>query len=221
MKYYPINLNIKNKNCLIVGGGAVGARKAFTLIECGAVTKVVSPEFLPAFKDLESRGVTLCKREYTEDDLENIFLVIGATNNSEINLSISRQAKENGILCNIADLPDESDFILPSTIDRNDLLITISTSGTSPALTKKIKETLEDEFGNEYADFLILMGRIRKKLLSQNHAPDEHKIIFHKLINSELLDTVKNKDYKKTDDILHELLGRGYTYENILSGDEK
>ena len=221
MKYYPINLDIKNKNCLVVGGGEVGARKASTLIMCKAVTTVVSLEFAPAFKELEQQGVTLLKKDYVEDDLKNMFLVISATNNQELNLEISRHAKKKEILCNIADNLEASDFILPSIVSRDDLLITVSTNGKSPALAKKIKETLEHEFGNEYADFLLILGKIRKKLLSQSHAPEKHKIIFQKLINSELLDTIKNKDYKKTDNLLHELLGKDYTYENLISGDEK
>ncbi|MCK5312056.1 MAG: bifunctional precorrin-2 dehydrogenase/sirohydrochlorin ferrochelatase [Desulfobacteraceae bacterium] len=220
MKYYPINLNIKNKNCLVVGGGSVGARKASLLVKCGAVTTVISPEFSSAFEGLDSQGVMFLKKEYKDNDLKNMFLVIGATNNSELNFKISMQAKKKGILCNIADLPEESDFILPSIVDRNDLLITISTSGKSPALAKKIKEDMEHEFGSEYADFLYIMGKIRKRLLSKSHAPDEHKIIFQKLINSELIDTIKDKDYAKTNDLLHKLLGKGYTYENLLSGDK-
>ena len=219
MKYYPINLNIKNKNCLVVGGGAVGARKTSTLLKSGAVTTVVSPEFSSGFNNLGKQGVTLLKKKYNKKDLENMFLVIGATDNSELNLEISKHAKDMGILCNIADLPDESDFILPSIVDREDLLITISTGGKSPALAKKIKEYLEHEFGSEYADFLIIMGKIRQKLLSKKHAPHEHKIIFQKLLNSELLDTIKDKDHVKTNNLLHELLGKDYTYENLLSGD--
>ena len=221
MKYYPINLDIKNKNCLVVGGGEVGARKASTLIRCKAITTVVSLEFSSAFNGLEQQGVTLLKKDYVEDDLKKMFLVISATNNRELNLEISSHAKKKGILCNIADNIEASDFTLPSIVNRDDLLITVSTNGKSPALAKKIKETLEHEFGNEYADFLIILGQIRKRLLSQSHAPKEHKIVFQKLINSELLDTIKNKDYKKTDNLLHELLGKDYTYENLISGDEK
>jgi precorrin-2 dehydrogenase/sirohydrochlorin ferrochelatase len=221
MKYYPINLDIRNKNCLCVGGGAVGARKVSTLIRCGARTTAVSLEFTPAFKDLEKEGVTLLKKNFNKDDLENMYLVIGATNNSKLNLEISRHAKNRGIPCNIADNLEASDFTLPSIVDRNDLLITISTNGKSPALAKKIKEHLEHEFGHEYADFLYIMGKIRKKLLSQNHAPDEHKNIFKKLISNELLNTIKDKDYVKANNLLHGILGRGYTYENLISGDKK
>ena len=219
MKYYPINFDIKDKNCLVVGGGSVGARKTSTLIRCGAVTTVVSPEFTPAFENLGKQGIILLKKEYSEDDLENMFLVILATDNWELNLEISKHAKKKGILCNIADNMEESDFILPSIISRGDLLITVSTGGKSPALAKKIKENLENEFGSEYAEFLYIMGKIRKKLLLKKHAPDEHKIIFQALIKKGLLDTIKNKDHVKTNNLLHELLGKDYSYENLLSGD--
>jgi len=219
MKYYPINLDIRNKNCLVVGGGSVGARKTSTLIRCGAATTAVSPEFVPAFKNLEKQGVILLKKEFKEDDLKNMFLVIGATNNRELNLKISRQAKTKRIFCNIADNLEESDFILPSIISRGDLLITVSTGGKSPALAKKIKENLEHEYGHEYADFLYIMGKIRKRLLLEKHAPNEHRTIFQALITRGLLDTIKDKDHIKTNNLLHELLGEDYSYENLLSGD--
>ena len=221
MKYYPINLNVNNKNCLVVGGGSVGARKVLTLLKCKAITTVVSPKFSDAFDDLEKQGVILKKREYTENDLINVFLVIGATDNSELNLKISREAKQKGILCNIADNPKNSDFILPSMVEREDLLITISTAGKSPALTKTIRKVLEKEFGDEYGDFLIIMGRIREILIFENHAPDEHKIIFRELIQGELLNMIKEKDYEKADILLRGLLKKDINCQNLLSGDKQ
>ncbi len=219
MKYYPINLNIKNRNCLIVGAGSVGARKANVLLRCKAFVTAVSLEFAPEFKSLEKQGITIIKKKYSQDLLENMFLVVGATDNKELNHEISRHAKQLKVLCNIADNPEKSDFTLPSIVDRDDLLITVSTNGKSPALAKKIKAALEVEFGKEYADFLHIMGKIRKKLLLEKHAPLEHRVIFNKLINSELLETIKNKNFKKTDHILSQIVGRNYTCENLLSGD--
>jgi precorrin-2 dehydrogenase/sirohydrochlorin ferrochelatase len=219
MQFYPVNINIKNRKCLVVGGGAVGARKALTLIKAEACITIVSPKFTSDFTSIEKLGAKLLQKKYDANDIKGIFLVIAATDDSDLNLEISRQAKKENILCNIADLPDESDFILPSIIDRNDLMITISTSGKSPALAKKIKQNLENEFGSEYSDFLIIMGKIRKKLLGENHSPDKHRIIFHKLVNSQLLDAIKNKDYIQVDDILKKILGRDFTYDNLFAGD--
>ncbi len=221
MKYYPVNIDIRNKKCLVVGGGSVGARKALTLLKAGAATTIVSMEFSTEFKDIKAMGAILVEKEYEKDDLENIFLVIGATDNARLNRKISCHAEKKGILCNIADLPGKSDFILPSIIDRGDLMITISTSGKSPALAKKIRQDLDGQFGREYGQFLVLMGAIRKRLLLQNHAPDEHRIIFKQLIQSDLLQAIRNKDQIKADLILEKLLGKNYTYENLVPGDAR
>jgi precorrin-2 dehydrogenase/sirohydrochlorin ferrochelatase len=210
MKYYPVNLDISDKNCLVVGSGRVGARKAETLDRSGARVTVVSPEFDPAL--WKSCPGTLClkKKAYQSTDLDGMFLVIGATDSRELNQTIARDAREQKVLFNGADLPELSNFIVPAVVNRGDLTIAISTSGNSPAFARKIKQDLEQQFGPEYQEFLSLMGRIRTRLLARGHAPDEHKQIFRRLINGELFDLVKENDYKRIDHLLVELLGKEY-----------
>ena len=98
-----------------------------------------------------------------------------------------RMPSDRKILCNIADRPKICDFIFPSIVNRGDLIIAISTSGKSPAFAKKMRKDLEKEFGNEYAEFLRLMGAIRNKLLSRNHEPEAHKHLFENLIKGSWL----------------------------------
>jgi len=216
MKYYPVNLDIKNKNCLVVGGGRVGNRKVGTLLCCGARVTVVSLEFIETLRDLaEQDNITLIQRDYQTLDLDGMFLVIGATNNEKLNRQISADAHARQMLCNIADFPEACNFILPAIVERGDLLIGISTSGQSPALAKKLKHDLSAQFGPEYDDFLQLMGALRKKLLSREHAPEAHKPLFEALINRGLLSMIKNK---RPDDIrllLQEILGDGFDPETL------
>ena len=95
MNYYPIYLDIKNRNCLVVGGGAVAARKAETLMECGALVTVVSLKFVESLYELEERfRITLVCRPYESSDLDGQFLVIGATNNEVLNRKISADAQK-------------------------------------------------------------------------------------------------------------------------------
>ncbi|MGI9569394.1 MAG: precorrin-2 dehydrogenase/sirohydrochlorin ferrochelatase family protein, partial [Desulfobulbia bacterium] len=148
MKYYPIHLDIKNRKCLIVGGGAVGTRKVNTLLKCGAHITVVSPDPTPQLTRLASeKSVTLKMRAYRSDDLTGMFLVIGATDDEALNRQISEDAERSHILCNIADRPEICNFILPSIVRRGNLVITISTSGKSPALAKHLRQELETQFG--------------------------------------------------------------------------
>ena len=217
MKYYPIHLDIKNRNCLIVGGGAVGTRKVNTLLECGAHVTVVGPDPTPHLAQLASEGsITLKKRAYRSDDLTGMFLVIGATNDETLNRQVSEDAERAQILCNIADRPEVCNFILPSIVRQGDLVITISTSGKSPALAKRLRQKLETQFGREYADFLVLMGAIRQKLLSQDHEPEAHKALFNQLIDSDLIEFMQAGKTEEINSLLYKILGKGYKIETLL-----
>ena len=217
MRYYPINLDIQNRNCLVVGGGGVGTRKVMTLLKCGAKVTVVSPVISESLQDLEkSASLTLKARPYRTADIEGMFLVIGATDNEPLNRQISSDAESRNTLCNIADRPAVCNFILPSIVQRDDLVITISTSGKSPALAKKLRKTLESQFGEEYGDFLQLLGAIRKKLLSQAHEPEVHKPLFEQLINSDLIAMIQEDKIRDIDALLFKILGEGFRFEELM-----
>jgi len=217
MRYYPIHLDIKNRNCLVVGGGAVGTRKVNTLLECGAKVTVVSPDPTQELTKLAAEGaITLTRRAYRSADLDGAFLVIGATDDESLNQKISNDAALNSTLCNIADRPEACNFILPSTIRRGDLVITISTSGKSPALAKQLRQKLETQFGEEYAEFLLLMGAIRKKLLRQDHAPEAHKTLFNQLIDSDLIQLMQEDKTEEINLLLYKILGEGYRLEELI-----
>jgi precorrin-2 dehydrogenase/sirohydrochlorin ferrochelatase len=217
MKYYPVHLDIKNRNCLVVGGGAVGTRKVNTLLACGARVTVVSPDPAQQLKKMAAEGsITLKERAYRTVDLKDMFLVIGATDDEMLNRQISEEAEQIGILCNIADRPEACNFILPSVVQRGDLVITISTSGQSPALAQRLRRKLEAQFGEEYADFLLLMGAIRKKLLSQAHEPEAHKALFNQLIDSDLIELLRTGQRKQLNLLLYKILGEGYRIEELL-----
>ena len=219
MRYYPIFIDINNKNCLVVGGGSVGIRKAVTLDKCKANVTIISNQFSSELDNLKTTSINFKTKEYEKKDVKGMFFVFAATDNSDLNQKIKNDASKLDILCNIADSPDKSDFILPSVVDRGDLILAISTSGSSPAMAKKIRQELEDSFGPEYALFLILMGNIRKNLLLSGHAPDDHKQIFHTLIDRGILQLIKENSEKKIDSILCDVLKKVYSYKNLVSTD--
>ncbi len=219
MKYYPVFMDIKDKPCLVVGGGNVGMRKAATLEKCNAKVKVISRQIADEFDNLQTGSIEFKKKDYEKKDLKDMFFVFAATDNSDLNQKIKDDAAGLNILCNIADSPDKSDFILPSIVERGDLILAISTCGSSPAMAKTIKKELEHSFGPEYAQFLTLMGNIRKKLLLSNHTSHDNKQIFHTLIDKGVLRLIKENDKKTIDSILCDVLGEKYSYENLVSKD--
>lgn len=217
MRYYPINLDIQNRDCLVVGGGGVATRKVANLLKCGARVTVVSPAMSERLQDLaDNNALVLESRPYRSSDLAGKFLVIGATDDESLNRQISSDAEQRSILCNIADRPEVCNFILPSIVQRNDLVITISTSGQSPAMAKNLRQTLEAQFGEEYGEFLQLMGAIRRKLLSVAHEPEAHKPLFEQLIDSDLLTMIRQERTEDIDKLLFDILGEGYRFEELM-----
>jgi len=196
----------------------VGTRKVMTLLDCGAKVTVVSNEVTRQLLKLADSGsIVLKKRPFQISDLDKMFLVIGATDNPELNLQIHTQAEQVGMLCNIADRPEVCNFILPAIVNRGDLIIAISTSGKSPAFAKMMRKNLEKEFGTEYAEFLRLMGGIRNKLLNQDHEPEAHKPLFEKLIQRDLVKMIKGRDIVAINSLLFEILGEGYIFDELMT----
>jgi len=220
MQYYPIFLDIKDRNCLVVGGGDVGTRKVEMLLECGASVTVVSIDTTETLKRLfKDRQITLIERAYRPSDLDSRFLVIGATNDERLNQQLSMDAEKCKLLCNIADRPAACNFILPAIVQQGDLVLAISTSGKSPAFAKKLRKDLEKQFGEAYAIFLDLMGAIRSRLLLEKHAPEQHKPLFQKIIHSDILLWIQNRQSKEIDCLLLDVLGPGYTFDELLKPD--
>ena len=217
MKYYLVYLDISDRHCLVVGGGAVASRKVKTLLACGVRVTVVSPQASETIERLQEEGIIeYIQRAYRQSDQNNKFLVFGATDDEDLNARISQDAEKRNTLCNIADRPAVCNFILPAIVQQGDLLLAISTSGQSPAMAKRLRRQLADRFGPEYADFLTLMGAIREKLLAQQHAPEEHKPIFNQIIDSPIIDYLKNARFDQVDAVLFKILGEGFDYKTLM-----
>jgi precorrin-2 dehydrogenase len=220
MQYYPVFLDIKNRNCLVVGGGDVGTRKVDMLLKCGASVTVVSTDATETLVRLsKGQRINLVIRGYTSSDLDGRFLVIGATNDEQLNQQISIDAEERNLLCNIADRPAVCNFILPAIVQQGDLVLAVSTSGKSPAFAKKLRKDLENQFDEAYAVFLNLMGAIRNRLLQQKHAPEEHKPLFKKIIESDIISWIQNRQFEAIDALLLDVLGPGYAVDELLNPD--
>ena len=207
-KYYPVNLDITNRRCVIIGGGDVAERKAERLIECGAQVTIVSPLLTPLLEERKkARQIVHVDKDYEEKTLHGAFMVIGATDRNEINAQISQDALSLGILVNIVDDPDKCNFILPSLVQQGDLSIAISTGGKSPALAKKLREDMQQQYGPEYQVLLRIMGSLRKKVLTQSYAPQDNKALFVDLVHSDILQAIRDGNRDLVNKIIHEHSG--------------
>ncbi len=190
-KYYPIHLNIKGERCVIIGGGKVAYRKACSLKESGADVVVVSPEVCPEM--INEEGLVLIKQEYVERFLDGALLVIAATDNEAINKKVSLDAEKRNIIVNVVDYPELCSFIVPSTINRGDLCISISTGGASPAVSKRIRTELETVFGKEYEEYLDLLTRMRSLAMSSVKDSVKRRKILQRLAEKDIFDTVRDE----------------------------
>jgi siroheme synthase-like protein len=200
--YYPIFLNISGRRCVVIGGGQVARRKVGTLLEHRADVTVICADFCPELGELAEKGqVRLLHREYRTGDLKAAFMAIAATNDSDTNLKVAKEARRAGVLLNVVDDAGNSDFILPSYLRRGEVTIAVSTAGRSPALARKIRTRLAREFGDEYASLARLISEVRAEVKRQGIKVDGGA--WQAALDLDLLsDLVRRGDHEKAKTIL-------------------
>lgn len=217
-EYTPLMVNLKDKKCVLIGGGSVAARKAKTLVTAGAFVTVISPALHYELNTLicetnEPRHVatgrvSYHRRAFQPGDTAGAFLVVAATNNKEVNRLVYDEAKNHAALINVVDQPELCSFTFPAVIERGPLQIAISTSGTSPALAKKIRQQLEQTFGPEYEPYLQRMADLRKEILHKVNDPDKRKQLFNQIIEANLQSLYKAGDCQQVEQRIRDLLAQ-------------
>ena len=195
MSFYPICLDLKKKSCVVVGGGRVAERKALGLLSCSALVSVISPLMTEKLKRQHAEGnLQWIEREYRQGDLAHAFLVIAATDDEKTQKLVYDEAVSNNLLLNVADVPQRCNFILPASVRRGDLIISVSTAGKSPALARKLREDLEKRFGSEYRILVDILGTIRPEILASGLPQPENELLFKQLLHDDLEEWIKSKD---------------------------
>ena len=208
MKYYPVNLDLTRKRCVVIGGGEVAERKVARLLECGARVTVVGRAITPALAERKAAGqLEHIEKDYEAGVLDGAFLVIGATDRDEVNGRISKDALARGLLVNIVDDPERCNFILPSLVRQGDLSIAVSTGGKSPALAKTLRKELERQYGPEYRTLIDILGALRQKILAWGRQSADNKAVFEDLVHSDLLQAIREKDSGRVNAIIQERTG--------------
>lgn len=216
-QYYPILVDLSGRKVVVVGGGNVAQRKIESLLQYEAEVLVVARELTKRLRDYIKEGkITYLGREFQKEHINDAMLVIAATDDPGLNRLVSTCARDKGSLVNAVDQPADCTFIVPSVLKRGDLLIAISTSGKSPALARKVREDLENHFGEEYEILLILMGNLRKEILSRRFGQEENKRIFEHVVNSGVLKMIREKNWEGLGSLLSEALDRPTSREEIL-----
>jgi len=157
--------SLKEKKCLVVGGGKVAERKIGALLDTGADLHVVSPVCTRQIQDWAEQGrLTLHERPFEAKDVKGAALLFAATDNPAVNLAVY-EAREPWQWINLADRPDLSTFVVPSTLQRGSLQVAVSTGGSYPGLAKKLRQQLEARIGDEYGAYVSFLGEMRAHIL--------------------------------------------------------
>jgi precorrin-2 dehydrogenase/sirohydrochlorin ferrochelatase len=145
MRYYPVNLNIKGKLCVVIGGGRVAERKVKNLLRCGGRVRVVSPALTDRLSKWVGQGkIDYTPSEYRASHLKGAFLVYAATSDRKVNAEIARDAARRRLLVNVADSAKDSTFILPAVFRKGEVSIAVSTNGLSPAKSVGIRDRIKE-----------------------------------------------------------------------------
>ncbi len=206
-KYYPVMINIENKNCLVIGGGKVALRKIKSLLDYDVNITVISPELCSELEDILSQNrINWLKKNYNTIDIKDSNFIFVATNDKSVNKMVYKEAKKKNILVNVVDNSDLCDFIIPSKVKRGDLTISISTNGKSPALTKKIREELEERFGDSYETFVNLLGKVRELASERIKDIKIREALYKNLVYSDYIEQLNNDNKNQVKKRMIELL---------------
>jgi siroheme synthase-like protein len=185
--FYIACLKLTGRKCLVVGGGDIGLEKVEGLLACGGSVTLLAPEAHPELQQLAEEGsIDWDQREYSGPaELEGCFMVIAATDDSEVNIGIYYDAEKRAMLANVVDVPPLCNFILPAIVRTGPLAIAISTAGASPALAKRMKREISDLFGEDYARLAVMLNDVRGWAKGTLPTYDDRKEFFEGIVNGD------------------------------------
>jgi siroheme synthase-like protein len=161
--FYIACLKLTGRRCVVVGGGEVGLEKVEGLLACDADVELIAPDAVDELRTYAREGsIRWAQRPYAgAQDLERAFMVIAATDDTDVNIAVYEDAEKRAMLVNVVDVPPLCNFILPAIVRTGPLAIAISTAGASPALAKRMKREIEGLFGEPYARLAVMLNDVR------------------------------------------------------------
>jgi precorrin-2 dehydrogenase / sirohydrochlorin ferrochelatase len=204
--YYPVFLEMKDRRCVVIGGGVVAERRVEGLVAVRANVTVISPAITERLRNMLTQGaIRHVAREYRTGDRAGYDLVFVATDNSETNAAVAAEAPSLRVWVNSADDPDHCDFILPAVIRRGELAVAVSTGGVSPAATRAIREELDEYFTADYARFVQIAGEARRELREKSASPSAD--VWKRALGNDFRRLIKEGKALQAKELLLEKLG--------------
>jgi len=185
--FYIACLKLTGRRCVVIGGGDVGLEKVEGLLACDGEVTLIAPDAIEPLRRLAEEGsIRWERREYAgAADLEGVFMAIAATNDTDVNIQVYDDAEHRAMLVNVVDVPPLCNFILPAIIRTGPLAIAISTAGASPALAKRIRDEIADEYGEPYARLAVLLNEVRGWAKGTLPTYQDRKTFFEEIVNGD------------------------------------
>ena len=191
MNYLPIFVDIKQKPCLVVGGGDIALRKINLLLKADASVTCVSPEFCDGVAQLAKQGrIQTLERAFKDDDVTEQVLIVSATDNAELNQRVSSLASAANIPVNVVDSPALCSFVMPSIVDRSPIVIAISSAGSAPVLARLIRAKLESTIPHAYGKLASLAGRFRAQVKAKFTNIEDRRYFWEKAFSGVVAEKV-------------------------------
>lgn len=204
MDYLPIFTDVRNKLCLVVGGGEVGKRKAGVLLEAGAKVRVVAPQIDPALT--AQKNVETIVARFDAKHLDGATLVIAATNDRSVNRQVSELAQARNIPVNVVDDPELCSFIMPAILDRSPLMVAFSSGGASPVLTRMMRGKLETMIPQNYSRLAAFAERFRELVKQRVTNPAKRRIFWENALEGVVAEKVLTGDESSAEKMLQQML---------------
>lgn len=192
-RYYAAFLDLRGRECLVVGGGEVGWRKVAGLLEGGARVTVVSPDAVAALRQLaETDQIRWLARDYERGDAGTYFLIIAATDDPAVQRAVFQDAGAAGRPCNVVDVPELCSFIVPALLHRGEVTVAVSTGGASPTLAQRIRDRIAACIGEEYGRMAALLRELRPRVHERWRDPERRRAVWSRLVDSRALELLRN-----------------------------
>lgn len=205
--FYPVYLNLKGKQVVVIGGGEVAERKVESLLGTDASIVVISPEATERLSSLANDGrINLRLRPYKVGDCAGAAIVLSATADAELNRRVFEEGTAAGALVNTADQPALCDFIMPAVVRRGDIAIAISTGGTSPGLAARLRQRISRMIGPEYALLAELLSQSRPEIRRRIQSEEARKALHYKILDSDIMNLLKHNDTAGARRLLQEMI---------------
>lgn len=205
MSYLPIMLNVDYKKVVVVGGGHVATQKVEALLETKAQILVVSPTLMPTLRRYVEQGLIRWHEKLFEPaDLDDAALIFATTNEEAVNDSVE-QATQHWQLFTRADATGRMDFLNPAVLRRGDFVLSVSTSGASPALTRQIKKQLSSQFDESYETYTEFLKRGRQLVIAKFQG-EQKRLALAALLAPEVLEWIQQQDFEQCEQYLQQVL---------------